>query len=142
MQTQYLVPGEDTDTGDRSTVKTFLAAGVIAVGDAVTYDDSKTGADRTLYVIEAEAVATVGNSGVIGIAKTAAAAAGDAIEVYVAGYCPVANVAAATVAQSALIGPIGTAGRLEIEVPGTTTGKVFAVAAEADTSNLAAIFIL
>lgn len=143
MQTQYLVPGEGVDTGDRSIVKTFLAGGAIAIGDAVAYDASKTGADRVLYVIEAAGVATLGNSGVIGVAKTAAAAAGNAVEVYMPGsYCPVASVAAATVAGSALIGPIGTAGQLAIEVPGTTTGKVFAVAAEADTANFAAIFIL
>jgi hypothetical protein len=141
-QTQYLVPGSGDNTGNRSTTEFFLAGGAIAIGDAVTWDDSQTGANRTLYVIEAETVATVGNPGVIGVAKTAAAAAGDVVEVYTKGYCPTASVAAATVAGSALIGPIGTAGQLAIEVPGTTTGRVFAVAAEADTANFAPIFIL
>lgn len=138
---QFLGAGVGGDVSDRSLVQTYLSNGVIAIGDAVAFDATKSGADRALYVIEAAGVATVGNSGVIGVAKTAATAAGQEIEVYVQGYCPAASVAAATVAGSALIGPIGTAGRLEIEAPGTTTGKVFATALEADTSNVAAIYI-
>jgi hypothetical protein len=141
-QTQYLVADSGVDTGDRSTVQTYLAGAAIAIGDAVQFDLSQTGANRTLYVLEAAGVATVGSSAVIGVAKTAAAAAGDPIEVYVKGYCPVASVAAATVAGTPLIGPIGTAGRLEVEAPGTTTGRVFAIGAEADTANVGAIVIL
>ena len=44
-----------------------------------------------------------------------------------------ANVAGAVVAGDSLVGPIGTAGRAEIEVPGTTTGAVCGYALDADT---------
>lgn len=137
---QFLEAGEAGDTSNRSTSETYLAGGAITLGDWVAFDTSQSGADRALYVIEAAGVATVGNSAAFGVAK-ATVAAGDWVEVYIGGYCPVASVAAATVAGSPLIGPIGTAGRAEIEVPATTTGQLCATALEADTANFAAVFI-
>lgn len=138
---QTLIAGEEGDTLNRSFVQTFLAGAAIAVGDVVAMDTTQSGADRALYVIEAAGVATVGNPAVLGVAKTAATAAGQEVEVYTQGYCPAASVNGSVVAGSPLIGPIGTAGRAEIEVPGTTTGRVFGVALEADTANVAAIYI-
>jgi len=138
---QFLDDGEEAETGNRQQVETFFANGTIAAGDWVAFDTTKTGADRCLYVIEAAGVATVGNSAAIGVAK-AAASAGDQVQVVVAGYAENASVAAATVAGSPLIGPIGTAGEAAIEVPGTTTGKLCGIALEADTANLADVFVI
>ena len=64
------------------------------------------------------------------------------MRIVIAGYVEKANVAGATVAGSALIGPIGTAGRAEIEVPGTTTGSVCGIALAADTANIAPVFVI
>lgn len=138
---QYLQPGEGADASSRRQVETFIAGGTIAAGDWVAFDTSKTGADRCLYVVEAAGVATVGNSAAFGVALSAAGA-NQAIEVVVSGYAPSANVAAATVAGSPLIGPIGTAGEAAIEVPGTTTGKLCGIALEADATNKAAVFVI
>lgn len=138
---QFLAEGEGGDTSNRRQVETFLAGGAIAKGDWVALDTSKTGADRALFVIEAAGVATKGNPAAMGVAL-AAAAANERIDVVVAGYVAEANVAAATVAGSALIGPIGTAGEAAIEVPGTTTGALCGVALEADTSNKAAVMVV
>lgn len=138
---QLLLEGEAGDTSNRRQVETFLAGGAIAKGDWVALDTSKTGADRALFVVEAAGVATKGNPAAMGVAL-AAAAANERIDVVVAGYVAEANVAAATVAGSALIGPIGTAGEAAIEVPGTTTGALCGVALEADTSNKAAVMVV
>ena len=137
---QFLEAGQAGDTSNRATLETYLAGGAIALGDWVAFDTSQSAADRALYVIEAAAVAVKGNSAAFGVAK-ATVVAGDWVEVYIGGYCPVALVSAATVAGSPLVGPIGTAGRAEIEVPGTTTGQLCATALEADVANLAAVFI-
>lgn len=137
---QHINPGESGVTA-RSTYRTFLAGGAIVKGDFVGFDTSKTNADRCLYVVQAAGVATVGNKNVVGVAVEAAAAAGARVKVCIAGYVEGANVDGATAAGSPLIGPIGTAGRAALEVPGTTTGRVIGVALEADTSNAADIFL-
>ncbi len=138
---QFLDDGEEAETGNRQQVETFFANGTIAAGDWVAFDTTKTGADRCLYVIEAPGVVTIGNSAAFGVAK-AAASAGDQVRVVVAGYAEGASVAAATVAGSPLIGPIGTAGEAAIEAPGTTTGKLCGIALEADTANKADVFVI
>lgn len=138
---QFLSSGEGGDTSNRRQVETFLAGGAIAAGDWVALDNSKTGADRCLYVVEAAGVATKGNAAAMGVAL-AAAAADERVDVVVAGYVASASVAAATVAGDALVGPIGTAGRAEIEVPGTTTGNVCGIALAADTANFAPVMVI
>jgi len=102
---QFLSSGEAGDTSNRRQVETFLAGGAIAAGDWVALDNSKTGADRCLYVVEAAGVATKGNAAAMGVAL-AAAAADERVDVVVAGYVASASVAAATVAGDALVGPI------------------------------------
>jgi hypothetical protein len=108
----------------------------------VELDASKTDADRALYVKECVGVATKGNAAAIGVTLDAATGAGEQVRIVIAGYVAEANVAAATVAGSALIGPIGTAGRAEIEVPGTTTGSVCGIALGADTANIAPVLVV
>ena len=133
--------GAGADTSNRRQVETFIASGAIAKGDWVELDNSKTGADRALYAKECTTVGTKGNAGAIGVAL-AAAAANEQVRVVVAGYVAEAQVAAATVAGSALVGPITVAGRADIEVPGTTTGAVCGIALAADTANLAPVLVI
>lgn len=144
--------GETTfgaSTSNRSQVETFIAGETLVVGDWVEFDASQTGADRLLYVIQADGVATKGSPAAFGVLKESvepdgALTSGSRVRVVVAGYAENANVAAATVAGSALIGPIGTDGRAEIEVPGTTTGRVIGVALEDDSvvTNVADVWVV
>jgi hypothetical protein len=134
--------GANAGDSNRTQSETFLSGAAISQGDWVTLDTSKTGSDRCLYVIEAAGVVTVGNPGVIGVALEAATAADQKIKVCVGGFCKVAKVASATVAGSALIGPIGTAGEAAIEAPGTTTGAVCGIGLEADTANIASVMVV
>lgn len=143
-QIQFLdtTDGEGNALGavmNRQTVETFIAGGTIALGDWVVFDSTQTGYARAVYVVQAPGVATLGNAGAFGVAK-AAAASGAEVEVIIGGYCPVAKVAAATVAGSPLCGPIGTAGQAEIETA-ATSGNVCGIALEADTANLAAVMV-
>ncbi len=134
--------GAGADTSNRRQIETFISSGAIAKGDWVELDASKTGADRALYVKECVGVGTKGNAAAFGVALAAVAAAGEQVRIVVAGYVDEAQVAGTTVAGSALVGPIGTAGRAEIEVPGTTTGSVCGIALDADTANLAPVFVI
>ena len=134
--------GAGADTSNRRQVETFISAGALTKGDWVELDASKTGADRALYVKECVGVATKGNAAAIGVTLDAAAGAGEQVRIVIAGYVAEAAVASATVAGSALIGPIGTAGRAEIEVPGTTTGSVCGIALDVDTANIAPVIVV
>jgi len=135
--------GSSVGASHRRQVEDFIAGGAIAAGDWVAFDASKTGSDQLLFVVEAAGVATKGNPAAFGVAL-AAAAVNDRVTVVVSGFCESAQVAAATVAGSALIGPIGTAGRAEIEVPGTTTGQLCGIALTDDSAvtNYAQVIVL
>ncbi len=134
------------DSSNRREVETFLAGGAIDAGDWVAFDTSKTGSDRVLFVVEAAGVPTLGNSAAFGVSldTVATPAAGERVRVRVvtAGYVEGAKVAGATVAGSPLVGPVSTAGQAEIEVPGTSTGKLCGIALEADTANVADVLVL
>ena len=82
---QFLNPGVSSDTMNRSQEETFLAGGIIALGDWVAFDLSKTGADKALYVVQAPNVAA---SGIITGVAVQAAAAGEQVRVCVDGYGP------------------------------------------------------
>jgi len=135
--------GSSVAASHRRQTEDFLAGGAIAAGDWVAFDNSQVGPNQLLYVTEAAGVATKGNPAAFGVAL-AAAASGDRVTVVVSGYCESAQVAAATVAGSALVGPIGTAGRAEIEVPGTTTGQLCGIALTDDSAvtNYAQVIVL
>ena len=135
--------GSSVSASNRRQTEDFIAGGAIAAGDWVAFDASKTGSDQLLYVVEAAGVATKGNSAAFGVAL-AAAATDEGVTVVVSGFCESAQVAAATVAGSALVGPIGTAGRAEIEVPGTTTGQLCGIALTDDSAvtNYAQVVVL
>ena len=109
---QFLDPGQDSDTSNRSQVETFLASGTIAKGDWVNFDTSKTGADRVLYVKveDTSAGAIALGVPVIGVALEAAVA-GDQVRVVVAGYVKQANVVTAVAAGVAVALDTTTSGR-------------------------------
>ena len=88
---QFLEAGEAGDTSNRRQTETFLANGAITKGDWVQVDTTKTGADRTLFVVEAGGNAT-GNGLVVGVA-TQTVIAGDRVKVVVQGYVEGASVA-------------------------------------------------
>ena len=114
---QFLSAGEAGDTSNRRQIETFFANGAIAAGDWVQFDPNKTGADRTLYVIEATATFATGNPLVVGVALEAAAA-DEQVRVVVAGYAENANVAAA----------VNAAG-IALVVDNTLAGRAVAIAA-------------
>jgi len=71
------------DTSNRRQIETFVADGVIGLGDLVTFDVTNGGGSEcTIKVIEAPA-----NKSAIGVALDAAAAAGDDIRVCISGIC-------------------------------------------------------
>ena len=78
-----------TGTSNRTQVETFLAGGAISVGDWVAVDTTKTGADKTLFVIEAGTSAN-GNATVVGVALETVAAAAQ-VRVVISGYAASAN---------------------------------------------------
>jgi hypothetical protein len=123
---QFLGPGEAGDTSNRSQRETFIASTVISSGDWVSFDTSKTGADRVLYVgvIDTSGGAIALGVPVIGVA-TQNAAIGDNVEVVIGGYAGKANVAT------------GTAAGIAVALDTTTSGR--AVAADAANVNIAGI---
>lgn len=122
----------------RTEVQTFLAGATIAAKDWVQFDDTKTGADRVLYVKQAGSVATVGNAAVVGVALEAGVT-GKPVRVVVAGYVEGANVASAVTAGQP-ISVIGTAGRGEACVAAVTASKC-GVALENASSNTCDIVV-
>jgi len=119
--------GFGSTTTNRQQVEVFLAASAITAGQWVSFDVTKTGADKVLYVgvIDTSGGAIALGVPVIGVALEAAAAAGAQVRVVVAGYVKEANVAT------------GTAAGVALALDTTTSGR--AVAADAANVNLAGI---
>lgn len=111
---QFLEAGEPASVMNRRQVETFLAGGTIAAGDAVTFDLSKSDADKMLYVIEATAA---NKALIVGIAITAAAA-DEPVQVVISGYVASADVATGVTAGAQLSGS-ATAGRLGLASGGS-----------------------
>lgn len=89
---QILTKGVEGSASNRSTYEQYIAGAAITKGDFVMLDTSATGADRALVVIQSAGV----DAQVVGVAVTAATAAGDRVKVITAGYVEGANVASAT----------------------------------------------
>ena len=128
---QFLASGEAGDTSHRRQVETYIAAGTIAAGDVVAFDDSQTGADRALYVEQAGIVAT-GNGLAAGVALEAAAS-GEQVRVIVAGYAEDVSCAAG-VATGAVVNAAGTAAG-QVEAAAATDTIVFGVTVEAEAGG-------
>lgn len=133
---------------NRRQVETFIAAEAIAANDLVSLDLSKTGdGDKGIYIVKAD-TGTATDTCAIGFALNGATAAGETVDVTVAGIHVAANVDGATVAGSRLI--VGsTAGRAsvaaDIDEAGSATiaqRPLIAIAAEADTANVATVFVI
>ena len=140
----YNLPLLTVDGGPSPVLTTqtlqMIAGGSITAGDVVAFDTSQSGEDRVQVVVQAAGVATVGNARAIGFAQTSAVA-GEAFPVVVGGYFANANVDGATVAGSPLCGPVTANGRAEV-CAAAMTAPVLAVALEADTTNVAAVYVL
>lgn len=95
---------------DRRQIETFLAGAAITAGDWVQFDTTAVDAGRVLTVIQAGAGFALGNPLVCGVALTAATAAGQKVDVVVAGYVELANVAAAVGAAGLALVVDNTAG--------------------------------
>lgn len=144
---QYLESGNGVATSHRSQVETFIAAETIAANDLVSLDLSQAiDGDKSLKITKAD-TGTATDTCAIGFALNGGAA-GDKIDVTVAGIHISANVDGATVAGSRLI--VGsTAGRAgiaaDINEGGAATivqRPLIAIAAEADTANVATVFVI
>ena len=86
---------------NRRQIETFIAGAAITSGDWVMFDTSATNATRVLTVIQATFAAT-GQPLTVGVAIQSAAAAGETVDVVVAGYVEGANVADAVTIGLAL----------------------------------------
>jgi hypothetical protein len=132
----------ETDFGasasNRRQVETFVANDTIAAGDVVSFDASKTGADRVLFVVKAGLVAN-GNGLCCGVALVAASA-GESVQCVIAGYAEVTT--HGSVAQANLLTASGTsAGTVDGRVAGDIA-PAFGITLEARTgSGLVAAWI-
>jgi len=88
-------------TSNRSQTEAYLAGAAVAAGDWVMFDSGQAGADRTLFVIQAAAGVATG-APVIGVALNAATAAGQRVNVCVAGYVDAAAITTGIVADTPL----------------------------------------
>jgi hypothetical protein len=151
---QYLEPTDGSGVAlgvtpsNRRQVETFIASEAIAANDLVSLDLSKTDdGDKALYVVKAD-TGTATDTFAVGFALDAAAAAGDNIQVTIAGVHKDANVDGSTAAGTRLV--VGsTAGRASIAVDineggsGTVAQRpIIAVAVEADTANVATVIVI
>lgn len=126
--------------GPFQVVETFLCSAAIAKGDFVALDTDKTHQHRVQYVEQAGTNAA-GNGLVIGVALDTTTAADQKVRVCVRGYCEGVNVHTSTAAGSGLV-VAGTAGRGDVYAAGTHTAATpIAVALEADTANVADVFV-
>jgi len=138
---QFLGAGEAAATSNRRQVETYLAGGAIAVGDWVSFDTTKTGADRVLYV---KTVDTSGGAVAVGVPTVGVAidagGAGDQIRVVVAGYVENAKVATGSTAGLALALDTTSSGRATIADAANV--NICGVALEDAASNLADCYVL
>lgn len=104
----------------RREVETFIAGAAIASGDWVSFDVSKSGAARVVTVVKTTASAGQGN--VVGVAISAATAAGEKVQVVTAGYVEGANVVNGVASGATLTTSGVTAGRALAYATGTHTG--------------------
>jgi hypothetical protein len=142
---QYLQPTDGSGVAlgvtpsNRRQVERFIASHAIAANDLVALDFSKTAdGDKALYIRKAL------NSEIsqvpIGFALNAATAAGDEVNVTIAGIHESANVVGTTAAGDRLI--ISAVAGQAMVVVAADTVPIVAVAVEADTANVATVFVL
>ena len=123
---------------NRRTVERFIAGGAIVAGDVVALDTTQTGAAKAAYVVQAGAVAT-GNPLAIGVAIEAAAAAGDQLDVVIAGYVEGVNCTAGAVTAGAALEAGTTAG--QVADAGAGDFPIFGVALTAKAANTCTMLV-
>jgi hypothetical protein len=132
--------GAGTGSSARRQIETYIASGAIAAGDLVAFDVTKTDdSDKCLHIVKANSTA---NETVVavGFALDAALAAGDPVQVTVAGLHESANVHVDTVTGARLIAS-SVAGRAALYT-GAESIPVIAYAIEADTANYAGVIVI
>ena len=134
----YMKPGADVDSMNRRKIESFISSEAIAANDVVSLDGSQAlDGDVALYITKADS-GTAADSIPVGVALDSASGAGEIVRVVVRGIAE-ANVAGATVAGNSLA-ISGTAGQLGVYV-NTATTRIVAVALEADTANVATVYV-
>jgi len=145
LDTAANTTGSSADASDRRIEEVFIAAEAITLGDAVALDMSQTAdSDKALKVVKADS-GTATDKLCIGIALVDAAI-GDNVRVCIRGFCE-ANVATTVAGDLLQIG--STAGQLAVRTvavdeAGAATFDLYpivAIAAEADTSNIATVYV-
>ena len=144
---QKLDGGSDfgSTTSNRRQTEIFLAAETLVVGDAVSVDLSKTNdGDKGLYIVKADTGTPLDRCfvGVVlqSVEPDGTLTAESRIEVVTRGLVT-ANVAGTTVAGSQMV-ISAVAGQLLLKVPATNLYPVAAISSEADTANLAKVYVL
>lgn len=144
--TQYFADQRDGSTTsigpeamNRRQIETFIAGGVIAANDLVALDFSATG-DGTIGITVVKANSgSVDSIAALGFALSSAAAAGETVDVTIAGIHVSANVA--TVAKGDRLKISAVAGQADV-YGNTDNVPVLAYALEADTANVASVFVI
>jgi len=136
---QFLEAGEAGDTSNRRQTETFLANGAITKGDWVQVDTTKTGADRTLFVVEAGGNAT-GNGLVVGVA-TQTVNAGDRVKVVVQGYVEGASVANAVAGAAVPLVVDATAAGQAVAIAAGDLAPPCGISLEAAAGNLCDVMV-
>ncbi len=126
---------------NRRQIETFIASEAIAVGDTVALDFSKAGSgDKGIFVVKCDDN-TATKKCAVGVAISAATAAGDTVDAVIAGMVDNAKVAGATAVGSSMAVSAATVGELALYVAGDTL-PVFAIAATAHAGGTATVFVL
>ena len=124
---------------NRRQVERFIASSAIAENDLVALDFSKTAdGEKALYIIKANDALI--SQVAIGFALNAATAAGDEVNVTIAGIHENANVVGSTAAGDRLI--ISSVVGQAKDITSSDTTPIVAVAVEADTANVATVDVL
>jgi hypothetical protein len=143
---QFLGDGITTPTGvsgdviNRRQVETFIAGGAITAGDWVQFDTGATDADRVLTVIEATAAFATGNPLVAGVAL-ATVAAGEQVNVVVAGYAEGASVANAVAAAGTALVVDNTAAGQAVAIAAADLAPACGVSLEAAAGNTCDVWV-
>ena len=143
---QYLetTDGEGTAYGvgvsNRRQVETYIAGAAIAANDLVAFDFSASSdGAAAVTVIKADSGST-DSIAVVGFALNAAAAAGDKVEVTIAGIHVSANVGG-SVAKGDRLSISATGGQADTYV-NTDTVPVIGYALEDDAANIASVMVI
>ena len=125
---------------NRRQIETFISGGAIAANDLVALDFSATG-DGTIGITVVKANAgSVDSIAAIGFALGTTTGAGETVDVTIAGIHVSANVAGA-VAKGDRLSISAVAGQADTYVNSDTV-PVLGYALEADTANIASVFVI